>query len=162
MLAVAPALALAAGTVVLLRLLPPLAKTGDRMAGSGRRLFGTLAIWEISRNPVRKTACALLVVLGVATGTLALAQHESWQRSASDQAAFTAGADVRVVLPAPLPLGRVGTVARARGVPARAGHTVSLPATGSSLIVLDARTAAATVLLRPDLSRLPLAAFGGG
>ncbi|HEY2577683.1 MAG TPA: FtsX-like permease family protein [Streptosporangiaceae bacterium] len=155
-LAVAPALAVAAGTVVLLRLLPPLAKAGDRMAGSGRRLFGTLAVWEISRNPVRKTSVALLVVLGVATGTLALAQHESWQRSANDQAAFTAGADVRVSLPAPLPLARVGTVAHARGVTsAEPVTTVPLPATGSSLIALDARRAAATVLLRPDLSKLP-------
>ena len=38
----------------------------------------------------------------VATGTLALAQHQSWTRSAADQAADTAGADVRVNLAAPL------------------------------------------------------------
>lgn len=159
-LAVAPALAVAAGTVVLLRLLPPLAKAGDRMAGSGRRLFGTLAVWEISRNPVRKTSVALLVVLGVATGTLALAQHQSWQRSANDQAAFTAGADVRVSLPSPLPLSQAGAVARASGVTtAEPVSTVPLPATGSSLIALDARAAAATVLLRPDLSRRPPAAL---
>jgi hypothetical protein len=159
-LAVAPALAVSAGTVVLLRLLPPLAKAGDRIAGSGRRLFGTLAVWEISRNPVRKTSVALLVVLGVATGTLALAQHESWQRSANDQADFTTGADVRVSLPAPLPLGRAGAIARAHGVTgAEPVSTVSLPATGSSLIVLDSRRAAATVLLRPDLSGPPPAAL---
>jgi len=155
-LAVAPALAVAAGTVVLLRLLPPLAKAGDRMAGNGRRLFGTLAVWEISRNPVRKTSVALLVVLGVATGTLALAQHESWQRSASDQAAFATGADVRVNLPSPLPLSRAGAIAHTSGVTSAEPVSVAaLPATGSSLIVLDSRRAAATVLLRPDLSKLP-------
>jgi hypothetical protein len=159
-LAVAPALAVAAGTVVLLRLLPPLARAGDRMASGGRRLFGTLAVWEISRNPVRKTSVALLVVLGVATGTLALAQHESWQRSANDQAAFAAGADVRVGLPAPLPLGRAGAVARARGVTSAEGiATAALPATSSSLIALNSQQAGATVLLRPDLSPLPTAAL---
>lgn len=155
-LSVAPALAVAAGTVVLLRLLPPLARAGDRMAGGGRRLFGTLAVWEISRNPVRKTSVALLVVLGVATGTLALAQHESWQRSANDQAAFTTGADIRVNLPAPLPLSQAGGIAHTRGVAsADPVTTAALPATSSSLIALDSRRAAATVLLRPDLSRLP-------
>ncbi len=155
-LAVAPALALVGGTVVLLRLLPVLARAGDRLAGRSRTVLGSLAVWEISRNPVRKGSAALLVVLGVATGTLVLSQHQSWQRSVRDQAAFTAGADVRVDTAAPVPLARAGTVARAPGVlGAVSVARVLLPATGSSLIALDARQAAGTVLLRPDLSRMP-------
>ncbi len=159
-LVVAPALALVAGTVLLLRLLPVLARAGDRLASRSRRLLGPLAIWEISRNPVRKSGAALLVVLAVATGTLVLSQYQSWQRSARDQAAFAVGADVRVDTQAPVPLGRAGTVAHARGVLGAMPVTrLALAATGSTLIALGARQAAGTVLLRPDLSPVPPAAL---
>ena len=99
----------------------------------------------------------MLVVLTVATGTLALAQHQSWRQSQLDQASFAAGADVRVDLASPLDLGRAGTVAHARGV---AGATpVASYDSGFSLFALDARAAAGTVLLRPDLAPLPAAAL---
>ena len=55
---------------------------------------------------MREGSPVLLVVLAVATGTLVLAQHQSWRQSQLDQAAFATGADVRVGLAAPLPLGR--------------------------------------------------------
>ncbi|HEY3957038.1 MAG TPA: FtsX-like permease family protein [Streptosporangiaceae bacterium] len=159
-LAAAPALALAAGTVVLLRLMPLAARAGDRLAARSRKLLGSLAIWEISRNPVRRSGIALLVVLGVATGTLALAQHDSWRRSAADQAAFTVGADVRVNTPAPVPLGQAAGLAHAPGVlAAMPVARVALPATGGTLIALNPRQAAGTVLLRPDLSPRPPAAL---
>src|SRR6202043_1156167 len=94
----APALALAGGTVITLRLLPVAARAGDRLAGRGRRLTGSLAVWQFSRQPLRQGGAALLLVMAVAAGTLALAQHQSWNRSVADQAAFTAGADARVDL----------------------------------------------------------------
>ncbi len=77
-LALAPALALAGGTVVTLRLLPVAARAGDRLAARGRRLTASLASWQLSRQPLRQGGAALLLVLAVATGTLALAQHASW------------------------------------------------------------------------------------
>ena len=86
----------------------------------------------------------LLVILAVATGTLALAQHQSWRKSQLDQAALTAGADVRVTLPAPLPLDEAGSLVAARGV-----HTAMPVAafnSGFSVLALGARQAAATVL----------------
>ena len=101
----------------------------------------------------------LLVILAVATGTLALAQHQSWRQSQLDQAALTAGADVRVTLPAPLPLDGGRAIAAARGV-----HTampVSVFNSGFTVLALGARQAAATVLLRPDLSSLPPAQLWG-
>ncbi len=101
-LALAPALALAGGTILVLRLLPVAARAGDKLAARGRRLTASLAGWQFSRQPLRQGGAALLLVMAVATGTLALAQHESWTRSAADQAAFTTGADVRVDLAAPL------------------------------------------------------------
>ncbi|MBV9380248.1 MAG: hypothetical protein JO242_06200, partial [Streptosporangiaceae bacterium] len=99
-LAVAPALALAGGTAATLRLLPATARAGDLLAARGRKLTAAMAGWQFSRQPVRQGGAALLIVMAVATGTLALAQHQSWARSAGDQAAFTAGADVRADMPA--------------------------------------------------------------
>ena len=105
-LALAPALALAAGSVATLRLLPLAARTTDRLAARGRGLVASLASWQFSRMPVRQGSAALLLIMAVATGTFALAQHQSWTRSASDQAAFATGGDVQVDLPAPLRAGR--------------------------------------------------------
>src|SRR5207302_1231532 len=68
------------------------------------------------RRPQRQGGPVLLVVLAVATGTLALAQHQSWHQSQLDRAAFATGADVRVNLAAPLTPGRAGALAHAPGV----------------------------------------------
>ena len=115
-LALAPALALAGGTVVTLRLLPAAARAGDRLAGRGRRLTASLAGWQVSRQPLRQGGAALLLVMAVATGTLALAQHASWTRSASDQGSFDAGADARVDTPSALTPGATGAITNAAGV----------------------------------------------
>ena len=155
----APVLALAAGTVVLLRLLPVTARIGDRMAARGRRLGAAMASWEISRRPVRQGASVLLVVLAAATSTLALAQHESWRRSIQDQAAFTAGAAVRVDTQLTARPGQAAVIAHAPGV--LGAMPVARPASNGpgQVLALNARQAAATVLLRPDLSGLSPAAL---
>jgi hypothetical protein len=115
-LVLAPALALAAGSVAALRLLPVAARVADRLAAKGSGLPAALAGWQFSRMPVRQGSAALLLIMAVATGTLALAQHDSWNRSAADQAAFATGGDVQVNLPAPLAAGRVGALTGATGV----------------------------------------------
>ncbi len=111
-LAVAPVLALAGIALLPLRLLPAAARLLDRLSARGRRLAAALASWQVSRRAVREGSPVLLVILAVATGTLALAQHQSWRQSQLDQAALMAGADVRVSLPAPLPLDEGGALAR--------------------------------------------------
>ncbi len=102
---------------------------------------------------MRQGGPILLVVLAVGTGTLVLAQHQSWRQSQLDQAAFATGADVRVSLAAPLPLGRAGPVAHSPGV--LGAMPVSNVNSGFDVYALNARAAAATVLLRPDLASLP-------
>ena len=87
---IAPALALAGGTVLALRLLPAGGRAGARLAARGRRLTAALASWQISRQPIRQGGAALLIVLAVATATLALAQRQSWTRSDHDQPAVNA------------------------------------------------------------------------
>jgi hypothetical protein len=152
----APALALAAGTVAALRLLPAGAKAGDRLAARGRRLIAALASWQISRQPVRQGGAALLIVLAVATGTLAFAQRQSWIRSGHDQAAFAVGADVQVQAGQPLSAAQAAALTRTPGV----RHAMPVASfteqpTGSQVLALDARQAPGVVLLRADQSPLP-------
>ncbi|MGV9519133.1 FtsX-like permease family protein [Streptomyces griseus] len=97
LLVTAPALALLAGTVLTLRLLPPAAKLAERRAAKGRGLPAALAGWQFSRRPLRGAGPVLLLVLSVAMGMLAIGQSASWDRSQSDQADFGSGASVRLV-----------------------------------------------------------------
>jgi hypothetical protein len=155
----APALALAAVTLITLRILPFLAQAVDRITVATRRLGAALASWEISRRPVSQSGPVLLVILAVATGTVALTQRASWQQSAHDQAAFAVGADVRVTTSKPARLATAAAVARASGVSAATPVTRFSPGSGGEVLALDGRTAAALVSLRRDLSPLPPAAL---
>ena len=135
---IAPALALAGGTVLALRLLPAGGKAGDRLAARGRRLTAALASWQISRQPIRQGGAALLIVLAVATGTLALAQRQSWTRSDHDQAAFSAGADVRVETSQPLSAAQAAALVRTAGGAARhAGRGLPEPAADGETLAVD-------------------------
>ena len=153
-LALAPALALAAGSVATLRLLPLAARTANLLAARGRRLTASLASWQFSRMPVRQGGAALLLTMAVATGTLAFAQHASWLKSASDQAAFANGGDVQVDLPAALEPGGTGAVTAARGV-THAMAVAEDQATPGEVIAVDAAQASQVVRLRGDESPLP-------
>jgi len=156
-LAVAPVLVLAGLALLPLRALPAAARLLDRLSTRGRHLTAALASWQVARRPVRQGGPILLVVLAVSTGTLVLAQHQSWRQSQLDQAAFATGADVRVGLAAPLPLGRADLFGHAHGV--LAAMPVSKFNSGFDVYALDARAAPGTVLLRPDLAALPPAAL---
>jgi FtsX-like permease family len=154
-IAVAPALALAAAAVIPLRLVPAAARLIERVAAHGRRLAAALAGWEISRRPVRQSGPILLVIIATAAATLALAQYQTWRGSAADQAAFAVGADLHSDLLEPLSPAAAGVIPRSPGV--QAAMPVARVSTGSSgeLLAVDARTAPATVLLRSDLSPYP-------
>jgi len=154
----APVLALAAGAVVMLRLLPAVVRLGDRAAARGRDLTAAVAAWQISRRPLRQAGPVLLAVLAVATTVLATAQWSSWQRSAQDQASFSTGADVRVSLPAaaPLALGQVASLTQAPGVTGAVPVIRSmfgLPnGSTATLLALDSRQAVSVATIRPDLA----------
>ncbi len=159
---IAPALALAGGTVLALRLLPAGGKAGDRLAARGRRLTAAMASWQISRQPIRQGGAALLIVLAVATGTLALAQRQSWTLSDHDQAAFGSGADVRVETSQPLSAAQAAALVQLPGVRhAMPVATFSETATGSQTLAVDSAQAANVTLLRSDQSPLPAAALFG-
>jgi FtsX-like permease family len=156
----APALALAGGTVLALRLLPFGGKAGDRLAARGRWLTSALASWQISRQPIRQGGAALLIVLAVATATLALTQRQSWARSGKDQAAFTAGADVRVQTVQPLTVAQAAAVTSEPGVrQAMPVATFSSASGASELLAVGAAHADGVALLRPDQSPVPESAL---
>ena len=153
--ALAPVLALAGVAIIPLRGLPLLARLADQATDRGRRLAAAMVSWQIARRPIRQAGPALLVVVAVATTTLALAGYASWRQSAADQAAFAVGSDVRVDAADQLPLGATGTITRAPGVTAATSASLYSIANGGQLVALDASTAGKTILLRPDLSSLP-------
>ena len=155
MLVLAPALALAAGSVVVLRLLPLAAVAADWLAARGRGLLAALASWQFSRMPVRQGSAALLLVMAVATGTLALGQHQSWTRSASDQAIFATGGDVQVDPPTPLDPAGAGALSSASGVTHSMAVAVDATATPGEVIAVDSAQAAQVVRLRRDESAQP-------
>jgi hypothetical protein len=157
---IAPALALAGGTVLALRLLPAGGKAGDRLAARGRRLTAALASWQISRQPIRQGGAALLIVLAVATGTLALSQRQSWTHSDHDQAAFSAGADVRVDASQPLSAAQAAAVVSLPGV----RHAMPVAAfpqaiSDSEVLAIGSGQAAGVTLLRADQSPVSAAAL---
>jgi hypothetical protein len=158
-LVLAPALALTGGTVLTLRLLPAAARAIDRVSAAGRGLTSALAGWQFSRQPLRQGGAALLLVMAVATGTLALAQHQSWTRSAADQAAYVTGGDAQVNLASPVPAGATTSITGAAGVRAAMAVSVVQEATPSQVVAIDAAQAPKVALLRADQSSLPPAAL---
>jgi hypothetical protein len=157
--ALAPALALAGVALIPLRGLPLLARLADQATDRERRLAAAMVSWQIARRPIRQAGPVLLVVVATATTTLALAGYASWRQSAADQAAFAVGSDVRLDSAGPLPLGATGAITRAPGVTAATPASLAGIGTGGQMIALDASTADKGILLRPDLSPLPLSAL---
>ncbi|WP_405403305.1 FtsX-like permease family protein [Streptomyces sp. NBC_01104] len=155
LLVAAPALALLAGTVLTLRLLPPAARLAERRAAGGRGLATALAGWQFSRRPLRGAGPVLLLVLAVAMGMLAVGQSASWDRSQSDQADFRAGASVRMTGGVNADPAKSGAYATLPGVrdaaPAfRASVDLSDERT-AEVLALDTAHADEHLLMRDDL-----------
>ncbi|WP_306190108.1 FtsX-like permease family protein [Streptomyces sp. MK5] len=160
LLVTAPALALLAGTVLTLRLLPPVARLAERRAAGGRGLPTALAGWQFSRRPMRGAGPVLLLVLAIALGMLAIGQGASWDRSQDDQADFLAGAPVRVLAAGEGGLGRTESYAAVPHVRAVAPAVrTTLPLSGdrtATVLALDTTGAAGSVLMRRDLASEPV------
>lgn len=160
LLILAPALALLACALLCLRLLPLLAGLGDRLAARGRRVGPALAVWQISRRPRHHAGPALLIVFAVASGTFALCQHATRQRSIGDQGDFAAGAQVRLDIGGSIFAAAVsGAVAADRSVRAATPVIQTTGYNGSVVLAMDSRTAPQTVLTRPDQYSSPPAAL---
>ncbi|WP_406209496.1 ABC transporter permease [Kitasatospora sp. NBC_01560] len=151
----APTLALGAGTLLVLRLLPLAARAGGRLAARGSGLVPALAGWQLARRPGRAAGPVLLLVLAVSTGVLALGQHATWSSSQRDQADFATAGGLRISGSPLAPLGQGGRYAELPGgdrlIPV-ARQTNTLPDGGTGqVIALDAAGFADRVPVRSDL-----------
>ncbi len=96
LLLAAPALLLVSGALVVLRLFPLGAALGARLAARARGATALLSLAQVERSPGRYSRLTLLLVLAVGLGLFALTFDASLVRNATDRAAYTVGADVRV------------------------------------------------------------------
>ncbi|WP_457030347.1 FtsX-like permease family protein [Kitasatospora sp. P5_F3] len=154
-LVAAPTLALCAGTLLVLRLLPFAARLGARLAARGRGLGPALGGWQLARRPGRANGPVLLLVLAVATGVLALGQHAAWRDSQHDQADFATAGGLRIWGSALPTLGQGGRYAALPGgdrlLPV-ARIDQSLPGDLPGRVLLtDTARAAGELAVRPDL-----------
>ncbi|AWZ13746.1 FtsX-like permease family protein [Streptomyces sp. ICC1] len=154
-LVAAPTLALCAGTLLVLRLLPFAARLGARIAARGRGLGPALVGWQLARRPGRATGPVLLLVLAVSSGVLALGQHTAWSESQRDQAGFATAGGLRITGSDLPPMGRGGRFAALPGgervLPVvRTDQDLPGGRTGQ-VLALDAAAVAERVPLRADL-----------
>ncbi|MFD9287542.1 FtsX-like permease family protein [Streptomyces sp. NPDC060030] len=162
LLVLAPALALLAGTVLVLRIIPLVARLAERRAERGRSLPAALVAWQFGRRPGHGSGPVLLLVLAVAMSMLALAQSSSWSRSQRDQADFRSGASVRVLdtPEGPADADRFGSLPGVTSVAPAYRKTINLSGNRTATILsLDTERAAERLLLREDLADGDVAAL---
>lgn len=95
-LVVAPGLMVLAGSLLLVRALPLVARAGDRAASRSRGMVAPLALWETGRRPERAAQSVLLVTFAVAAAVFAVTTLDTWRTSQVDQAELAVGAPVRL------------------------------------------------------------------
>ncbi|MEU8229192.1 FtsX-like permease family protein [Actinoplanes sp. NPDC048967] len=156
LLAAAPTLGVIAGAVLTLRLLPPAARFGARLAERTADSAAVFGAWQAGRRS--HAGPMVLVALAVAAGTVSWCLAGTSERSAADQADLRAGADLRLVENAGIPpadrsteLGALpGLVAALPGV----RTSVSLGSGGGTgdFIAVDAVAGPRVLRIRDDLA----------
>ncbi|HJW21699.1 MAG TPA: ABC transporter permease [Candidatus Limnocylindrales bacterium] len=165
LLVAAPAVGLLTGGIVALRVLPGLARVGESLLSRARALVGSLGSRELARRPLRYTRSALLVMLALSMGVFGVSYAATWSTSQRDQAAYQAGAPVRVVpdrsaagLPASALAAAYAALPGVRQLSPVERQTAAVRFGNSSvdLLALDAAVAPDLVLFRPDASAASL------
>jgi FtsX-like permease family len=95
-LTVGPALALLAGALLCVRLVPAASRVTERLAARGHGFVAPLAAWEVGRRPARATSAILLLTLALAVGTFAQSFLTTWRTSQADQVDFLNPVGVRI------------------------------------------------------------------
>ena len=156
LLATAPTVAVLAGALVALRLLPWVTRLAERRVSRTSWTATMFGLWQAGRRP--HAGPVLLLSLAVAVSTLALSLASTAERSLQDQADFQVGADLRLV-----ETDNSAPDSRAEDLAAVPGVRVALPAVRDvvpigpqakpvSVLALDTASAAEVVQLRDDLA----------
>ncbi|MEV0594497.1 FtsX-like permease family protein [Nonomuraea cavernae] len=154
-----PALALLAGGMLGLRLVPRVSRLAERVTARRPTLAPALGAWQVSRRPLKYAGPALLLTLAIAIGVVSMAATSTWQASQLDQADHQAGSDLRLSGPVEGP--ELGSLGRGTAFTTLPGVTAASPAfraqtqvSGESalLLGLDATKLGELFDLRPDLS----------
>ncbi|WP_042402562.1 FtsX-like permease family protein [Streptacidiphilus carbonis] len=155
-LVAAPTLALCAGTVLTLRLIPMAAKAAERLTARGRSLPAAMVGWQLARRPQQGAGPVLVLALATAIGTLSIGQTATWQQSQTDQAAFNTGGQIRVAANSTPPFGQGGQYTAVPGVtgavPVGRGSVSATSGRSAELVALDTRQEADRYPLRADLA----------
>ncbi|MFB4276797.1 FtsX-like permease family protein [Nonomuraea sp. MTCD27] len=154
-----PALALLAGGLLGLRLVPRVSRMAERLTSHRPTLAPALGAWQVSRRPLKYAGPALLLTLAIAIGVVSMATTSTWQASQRDQADHQAAADLRLSGPSEGP--ELGVLGRGTAFTALPGVTAASPAfraptevggESALLLALDASRFGELFRLRPDLS----------
>jgi putative ABC transport system permease protein len=97
LIAAAPAMLLLAGALLTVRLFPSVVEAGAWLAARRRGSTAMLAFSDLARAATGPLRLLLLLLLTVGLALFALAANATLAQSAVDAAAFTAGADLRMV-----------------------------------------------------------------
>lgn len=108
-----PAVVTLAVATVAQRLVAPLARAGDVLAGRARSFGPALAAWQVARRPAVSAGTVLVVVVAVAAGSFGAAFGATWRTSQVEQVDLALGTDVRVVPVSDAPLTASTAVAAA-------------------------------------------------
>ncbi|MEU8891862.1 ABC transporter permease [Streptomyces sp. NPDC048442] len=95
-LVLAPVTMTCASALLVLRLLPLVARVTEPLAGRGRGLVLPLGGWQIGRRASGHAGPTLVVALALAVGALSSTSLAMLDRGDHDQAVFAVGADLRI------------------------------------------------------------------
>ncbi|GAA1982688.1 FtsX-like permease family protein [Kitasatospora viridis] len=158
-LVLVPVVMALAGAVLLLRLLPALARLLERGARRGTGLVLPMSGWRVGRDPAGQLVPVLVTLLALATASLAAGTLAALPVSDRDRAVFAVGGDLRVDGTDPeRPAERQGgPLAALPGVTAVSGVAEQSAYVGSTVVRTVAFAAAADPgrlpAVRPDLAR---------
>ncbi|MFJ2740078.1 ABC transporter permease [Streptomyces sp. NPDC087440] len=161
-LVLAPVTMTCASALLVLRLLPLVARITEPLAGRGRGLVLPLGGWQVGRRATGHAGPTLVVALALAVGALSSTSLAMLDRGDHDQAVFQVGADLTI---SPSPTGGVPSGERRAAFQALPGVRSVTPVFDTrgtldqasvGITALNTSTGPAPAV-RPDLVRRPVA-----
>jgi hypothetical protein len=95
LLLLSPLALLLGSATILLRVWPLVLRLSAHLAARGRGLPAALAMWQVSRNPVRGVLLVLLLTLAMSLGMLSTGLNATLDVSERERAQYATGGDVR-------------------------------------------------------------------